>query len=196
MNCKSSSLSEAIVSPERGGFDGSGHSVDTFKKPKLYLDVDGVLFMERRDRMTNEINLRPFVTNFLEWCHHNFDCSWITNWNYRARELSKMLYAIGPNSWPVCEIAIQSGAYETSNKTSFPKSFYINHQEFFIWIDGGATAIDIRRMETSKGYLVPCDSSSLWALDDVVSRTVKIVRNHLTDEQLEWIGFRNEYRIR
>jgi hypothetical protein len=109
-----------------------------FKKLPLYIDVDGVLFMFKKasaERSDTFMNLRPFTTSFLWWCHQRFDCRWLTAWKSNALSLAGNIYANFACSWPV----IPWG----DNKTEG-----IDFSEDFIWIDDDEFAGEQHDLET------------------------------------------------
>lgn len=59
-------------------------------KPRLYIDVDGVLFGFYGE--PEEFQLRPGVSSFLRWANENFECRWLTSWFDKANALVRDTY--------------------------------------------------------------------------------------------------------
>lgn len=65
----------------------------------LYMDVDGVLF--QMQAMGRSPNLRPGVSDFLNWCDQRFACRWLTSWNEKdIQQLCHLIYAPCGARWP------------------------------------------------------------------------------------------------
>ena len=112
--------------------------INIFKKLPLYIDVDGVLFMFKKatkEQSDTFMNLRPFATSFLWWCHRRFDCRWLTAWRDKAPVLAENIYANFACSWPVTKW--------NDNKTEG-----IDFSEDFIWLDDDEFAGEQHDLET------------------------------------------------
>ncbi len=58
-------------------------------RPRLYIDVDGVLF----GLYAGHFQLRPDVVGFLDRCTRHFDCRWLTAWPHeRLQQLLQCIY--------------------------------------------------------------------------------------------------------
>jgi hypothetical protein len=122
-------MSEDAHGPAFDEAHGLKKNKTIFKKLPLYIDIDGVLFMfgqpeayGGREGKAWNLNLRPYATAFLYWCHSRFDCRWLSAWKEKCPKFAANIYARFAYDWPVIPW--------NDNKTEG-----INFNEDFIWID-------------------------------------------------------------
>ena len=89
------------------------------EKPRLYIDVDGVLF----GIYGGTSQLRPNAVQFLRWCVAHFDCYWLTAWP-KARLDTLLSCLMAPDLHVIQEAKRTFGPDDKADAIDYSRSFY------------------------------------------------------------------------